>query len=125
MISEDAGAKLTSRGHFFKFWMPYVFQPIVVEEVKWAYLPLNRNYKSLGVTSRSHVEYHEFAKTHGVKFSRDPHLIEGVWSSTDRGDRCDEGRLWLYKDSGLSRRDYFERFAILMSRSLPILQVNN
>jgi len=116
-METERSAKLTRSGHFFRFWMPYLFQKIEVDGVKWAFLPLNRNYKPLGVVTREHVDYREFAQSHGVKFPRDPAKLIAVWNTIS-----DDGtQLWLYEDNPRSRVDYFQRLDRLMSLSLPVL----
>lgn len=97
--------KLTRDDHWFRFWMPYCLTPLKRPR---QYLPLNRNYKPLGVLSKDWVDYEPFADTHGVVFSRDPATFRDVWV-----DDPTQG-LFLYDDGPLSRRDYFERLGRLM-----------
>lgn len=104
--------KLTSTmDHWFRFWMPYLFQKIDHPKIKHFYLPLNRNYKPLGVISKDWIEYEGFASSHGVAFASDPANIPNVWLP---------GSLYLYDDTTKSRRDYFTRFERLMARSIKI-----
>jgi hypothetical protein len=110
--------ELTADGHFFRFWMPYVFQRVSISGTRWAYLPLNRIYKPLGIISRTRVDYNEFTETHAVKFTRDPQGFYDVWWNIDDSDG---GRLWLYADDPMSRKDYFERLERLMSRSIRVI----
>ncbi len=105
-------------GHFHKIWMPYVFQNIDVAGVKWAYLPLNRNYKPLGYTSSARVDYQDYAISHGVRFSRDPAGFSMIWVHIDDDAG---GRLWLYTDGATSRTDYYRRFERLMTKSVALL----
>jgi hypothetical protein len=116
MQLERAG-KLTRERHFFRFWMPYLFQKIEVDGVRWAFLPLNRNYKPLGNLNRDYVEYDAYTISHGVKFGRNPALLEGIWTNIS----SDSEQLWLYEDAPKSRVDYFSRLEKLMSHALPIL----
>jgi hypothetical protein len=117
MMHVERAAKLTRERHFFRFWMPYLFQKIEVDGVKWVFLPLNRNYKPLGVLDREHVDYQTLASSHGVKFSRNPALLTGVWTNVSE----DGSQLWLYSDTPTSRADYFDRFEKIMALALPIL----
>ena len=115
----DRAAKLTRERHFFRFWMPYLFQRLEVDGVRHAFLPLNRNYKPLGIISGDHVDYGGLALSHGVSFTRDPALLVGVWDN-----KSDDGsQLWLYSDSPQSRTDYFARFEKIMALSLPVLSL--
>lgn len=108
-MKADAAYKLTDMGAWFRYWMPYTFQ----ELSGGVYLPLNRDYKPLGLIQRDHVEYEDFAVTHGVKFARDPRTFTDVW--WDAGEP-----LFLYSDNPRSREDYFIRLDRLMSRSMKI-----
>jgi hypothetical protein len=87
--------------------------------VKWAFLPLNRNYKPLGIIAGDHVDYRDYALSHGVKFARDPSKLTGIWHN-----RSDDGeQLWLYADNPATRTDYFARLERIMELSLPVLSL--
>lgn len=116
-MTEDDARKLSRNRHFFRFWMPYLFQKVEVDGVKWAFVPLNRNYVPLGMTTINHIAYQDYAISHGVRFSRNPADLQGVWDHFDRGGE----RLWLYGDGPKSRMTYFQRLEMIMARSLPIL----
>jgi hypothetical protein len=117
MLSEKARAGLTQSNHWFKFWMPYLFQALDVPGAKHVYLPLNRNYKPLGYTSREWVKYENYA-SQAVRFKRDPSSFIDVWRQPKDYDIAD--RLWLYNDGVESRVDYFERLEKLMGRAMPL-----
>lgn len=103
--------------HFFRFWMPYVFQRINHAGAKHAFLPLNRNYKPLGQLDKKHADYDALAESHGVSFARDPLTFTGIWTNS----RPDDGLFWLYDDRPASRTDYFERLEKLMTKSMPVI----
>lgn len=108
--------KLTSTlDHWFRFWMPYLFQKMDHPKIKHFYLPLNRNYKPLGAVSKDWVEYEAFQFSNGVAFSSDPAQIRDIWLPGKNTEL-----LYLYDDTTESRRDYFKRFERLMARSIKI-----
>ena len=119
MMQTEKAAKLTRDRHFFRFWMPYLFQKVDVDGVKWAFLPLNRNYKPLGIIGAKHVDYRDFALSGGVRFGRNPASLNGIWTNISG----DGSQLWLYADDPKTRIDYFDRLETLMSLSLPVLSV--
>lgn len=109
---------LTREPHFFRFWLPYLFQRIDHPSHAHVFLPLNRNYKPLGVTSSEWVEYDNYTLSHGVFFARDPSTFSGIWHGTVKeGD----SQLWLYNDGPASRLDYFVRFEQLMSKMIKVM----
>jgi hypothetical protein len=119
MLNEERSRKLTRDNHFFRFFMPYLFQEIPgIGKNVW--LPLNRNYKPLGVISKDWVDYDAFAKTHGVKFAKDPRNLKDIWEHTTEAPDM----LWLYSDAPSTRRDYFARLEKLMTYQLPLLGVD-
>lgn len=103
--------------HYFRFWMPYLFQRIEVPGTKHAFLPLNRNYKPLGQLTKEHVDYDAMALSHGVVFARDPSTFEGIWTDS----RPEDGMYYLYDDRSESRYDYFRRFEKLMTKTVGVL----
>jgi hypothetical protein len=56
-MNKKAAARLTGMTRFFRYWMPYTFTKLEVNKRKHVYLPLNRNYKPLGVLSLETVDY--------------------------------------------------------------------
>ena len=108
-MNKTAGANLTKTDQWFRFWMPYTFHPL--DAKKRVYLPLNRNYKPLGYTSKVMVDYEDY-RPQAVIFGADPHTVKDVWTSGQG--------LYLYNDGPSSRTDYFERFERLMSRSIRL-----
>ena len=106
-MTPKQASDLTDHSHWFRYWMPYTFR-----EVGDRWLPLNRDYKPLGVITRDHVAYEDYVESHGVKFARDPRTYTDVWHSSQS--------LFLYSDSPASRLDYFERLARLMSRTVKV-----
>lgn len=128
MVTLAQMANLTDPGspkhgaHFFRLWMPYLFQRVKFDGVKHAFIPLNRNYKPLGQLDKEFVDYDALALTHGVAFSRDPATFRGIWFSQDNKP-LSSNTLWLYNDNPKSRLDYFSRLERLMSKSMPVLGV--
>ena len=82
--------------------MPYHLAEMDAE--RRLYLPVNRNYVPLGLTTREWVSYEDYPDRF-VRLTRPPHEIEGI--VTNDG-------LYLYDDSAKSRVDYFERLERLM-----------
>lgn len=119
MLSEKARDGLTEQGHWFRFWMPYVLQQIDVPGGKYIYLPLNRNYKPLGVVHNKHVAYEDYAGQ-AVRFSTDPGKFKDIWWQPSWATAADTDRFWLYNDGLASRADYFARFERLMGRAMPL-----
>ena len=105
-------AELTQGGHWFRFWLPYKFEKLESPKRKHVYLPLNRNYKPLGITSRDHVDYAAYMHQ-AVVFASDPTKFTGVWH--------DPKGLWLYDDTSNSRVDYFERLSRLTDRTMKLV----
>ena len=102
-----SAAALTSRQHWFRYWMPYQFIPLKAGGKRHVYLPVNRDYKPLGMKN-AFVNY-EAHLTNAVVFARDPHRFKDIW--------FDPKTLYLYNDSPRSRLDYFERLGHLMALS--------
>lgn len=129
----EKAARLTDAGdskagpHFFRVWMPYLIQRVTYEGVKHAYLPLNRDYKPLGMSRGEWVDYDACALSHGVAFKRDPATFDGVWHRLEeRSDQIvADGMLFLYSDNPDSRRDYFVRFERLMAKAMPLIQIRD
>jgi hypothetical protein len=95
--------------------MPYQFVKLEVDGPKHVYLPLNRNYKPLGVgaprETQPHVDYMDYVGQ-AVVFSKDPHGFTEVWH--------DPERLYLYSDNGSTQATYFRRLEKLMDRTVKL-----
>ena len=108
MLSPNAARDLTG-GHMFRLWMPYCYELQRPIDLRHVYLPLNRDYRPLGIASGE--GFHRDAyRPQAVLFWQDPHAFDEVWWSEDAD------RLWLYNDLPESRADYFERLERLMSK---------
>jgi hypothetical protein len=107
--------RLSSGNQWFRYWIPYKFEPILKSKHKHAYLPLNRNYKPLGHRSIKDVVDYDAYPSQAVIFSSDPHLFADIWMPGDL--------LYLYDDTWTSRLDYFTRFERLMLHSLKVLEM--
>ncbi len=114
-MNEKQAGELTQGSHWFRFWMPYYFEKLEHPKFKWVYLPVNRNYKPLGISSDKWVDYDSFMNSHAVRFSRDPITFEGIWRGVDPDE------LFLYNDDRKSRLDYFERLGKLMEKSIELV----
>lgn len=110
-FTEGQGRNLTTSDHWFRYWMPYCYHKLEHSSRKHVWLPLNRNYKPLGITSRDHVDYDRFINQ-AVAFASDPAAWRGVW--VDR-QAAIGGKLYLYTDGPRYRADYFARLARVMS----------
>ena len=115
MMNIEAARSLTQDDHFFRFFMPYVFQELG-EAGPNVWLPLNRNYKPLGFMKTEWVDYHDFTRTHAVKFFRNPRQFADIWDTTTEAP----DKLWLYSDAPSTRTSYFERLEKLLSRKMPV-----
>jgi hypothetical protein len=75
------------------------------------YLPLNRDYKPLGLKTKDCVDYQDYIEQ-AVVFPDDPHAFENVWHRSES--------LHLYGDDPESRLDYFDRLERLLGRSVKL-----
>ena len=96
--------------------MPYCFQKLEVADRAHVYLPVNRNYKPLGVTDEEWVDYDTYLPQ-AVVFSADPRRFDGIW--------LDNETLHLYEDAVSSRVDYFARLEKLLSRVVKLYAKSN
>ena len=100
------------RNSWFRVCLPYHYAPLKpAPGAKHIYLPVNRNYKPLGIRSREWVDYEEF-RAQAVVFATDPHKFEGIWSDLER--------LYLYSDNYATLTDYFARLEQLMIYSAKV-----
>jgi len=112
-VDQTPAIILPDQDQWFRYWMPYHFKKLEVRGREHVYLPLNRNYKPLGKTSREHVNFEEFS-AQAMVFQTDPHAFEHVWHL--------EG-LYLYDDSARSWSDYFVRLGRLLSQRVQVLEM--
>ena len=83
--------------------IPYCY--VRLQNGSW--LPLDRNYKPIGVSIRTWVNYEDFAHQ-AVRFDCDPHTLgDGV--------RETEDTVWLYSDDLRTHQTYHQRRANLES----------
>ncbi|WP_156464243.1 hypothetical protein [Afipia sp. Root123D2] len=102
---------LTGPDQWFRYWLPYQFVKIDGPR-KHTYLPVNRNYKPLGVVSKEWADYHKF-HDQAVVFAKNPAEFKGIWYNEDG--------LYLYSDDPKTRLDYFERLQKLLSYSAALV----
>ena len=110
-VTQLAAGRLAAPDGWFRYWMPYCFQELSANR-KHVYLPLNREYKPLGLTDYNNgVDYDDYIDQ-AVVFTTDPGAFPDVWTRP--------GSLYLYNDGTASRLDYFERLERLLSRSVRL-----
>jgi hypothetical protein len=69
----------TGHGQWAHDHLPYHFQKLEHPVHKWLYLPFNRAYKPLGISSSvDWVKYEDYAHV-AMVFHRDPALLTDVW----------------------------------------------
>ena len=115
-VNKDSAERLTRDDQWFRYWMPYCFQKLEVGGRNHIYLPVNRDYKPLGITSKDHVDYYAYLPQ-AVVFSADPHTFDGIWFHKET--------LHLYEDVASSRVDYFARLERLLSRVVKLYAKSN
>ena len=113
-MEENRAGRLTHDDQWFRYWMPYCFQKLEVGGRKHVYLPLNRDYKPLGITSKDFVSYDDYLKQ-AVVFSADPHTFDGIWNKKDNKEK-----LYMYEDAYSTRVNYFARLERLLSRVVKL-----
>jgi hypothetical protein len=107
-MARKARAPTRAEWKSFRINQPYGF--VQLKDGRW--LPYNRIYKPLGVSSRAWVDYEAFAYM-AVQFPTDPREVSGVWVCQS------ETHLWLYSDDSASLQTYYQRFARLASAMCP------
>lgn len=104
--------------YFSRIWMPYCFMKMDLPQLgKHVYLPLNRNYKPLGVSRSDWVDYSDYADQ-CVRFRTDPAKIGGnPWVFIKpHGWRHPGPFLFLY-DTDESAATYGQRLQLVMGRA--------
>ena len=115
-VKTDRARRLTRNDQWFRHWMPYCFKKLEVRGRNHVYLPVNRDYKPLGITSKEDVDYDAYL-SQAVMFSVDPHEFDNIW--------FDKESLHLYEDVASSRVDYFERLERLLSQEVRLYSKSN
>lgn len=90
-----AAGRISDTDGWCRYWLPYCFQELSANR-RHVYLPLNRNYKPLGVVSPKWVNYNDHIDQ-AVVFASDPHTFPDVWTGTH------PDKLYLYTDGTASR----------------------
>lgn len=102
--------------HWQRYWLPYHFEPMPHPRYKHVYLPLNRQYKPLGIIPAwPHVNYEDYSQQF-IRFHRDPHTFKDVWLLDPRG------HLFLYDDGEKSRSTYFARLDRLCRHKMTMVE---
>jgi hypothetical protein len=103
------------RWFWFRHNMIYAITKVVADKPH-VWLPLNRDYKPLGIVPQEGwVDYDLYAKeypTLAMRFARDPRRLKDVWV-TDQGDM-----LWLYSDRLWEAASYYDRLRKLLEHKI-------
>ena len=95
---------------FFYKSLPYCFAKLKNKAYPHIWLPLNRDYKPLGVLSKEWIDYDDHIAS-ALVFSRDPCKFNNVWQSV-YSDAC-----YLYNDGTNLDLEYFPRLHRLLSHA--------
>ena len=104
-----------SENPWFRIWMPYVFMKL--DQPGHVYLPVNRNYKPLGMGKQAQVDYEQYG-CRAMTFAANPHSFADIWFL----NIPDKGCAYLYADDPATQRTYFERLERLMSHKLRTVE---
>ena len=107
---------LTDKDQWLRYCSPYHFTPLKSTGGRHIYLPVNRIYKPLAITTRELVNYEDFFDL-SIEFSSDPHGFDDVW--------YDAAALYLYNDSPASTLDYYVRLRRLKRHSDRSMKLAN
>ncbi len=110
-MSKKQDKRVVDRDQWFRVFMPYTYQKLEGAHRKHFYLPLNNDYKPLGVRCEEEVDYDAYAVSHGVIFRSDPKGFKNVWVGK---------ALYLYSGHPASLKDYTDRVARLLSRTMKL-----
>ena len=112
MLPDKTLAAWTDPDSWFRYNMIYHLQKLDVPG--HVYLPLNRDYRPLGIASDgknwTDVDYMAHAEK-AMKFSRDPSTFTDVWGHSP---------LYMYYDGAHFRADYFARLEKLFGRAVKV-----
>jgi len=103
---------ITSQENIMRYFLPYCLHRIKGN----IYLPLNRNYKPIGVTTKEWVNYENYQHLY-VKFSRCPSKIKIEWHYVIKNEAGVIDKLFFYGDRLDSRAMYFEKYLSVMSKA--------
>ena len=103
---------ITKQENVMRYFLPYCLQRIKGN----IYLPLNRDYKPIGCTSKEWVDYENYQHLY-VKFSRCPNKMPIEWHYTIRSKDGTIDKLFFYGDKLDSREMYFEKYLSVMSKA--------
>ena len=103
--------KISQGDQWFRYWMPYQFVKLEHTKYQHVYLPVNRNYKPLGIVAKDNVDYEKYMPQAAV-FDENPVSFQNVW--------WEESGLYLYSDAPESRINYFDRLGRLLVRSVRL-----
>lgn len=103
---------ITRQENLMRYFLPYCLQRIKGN----VYLPLNRNYKPIGVTTKEWVEYENYQHLY-VRFSRCPSKMTIEWHYAIKNKNGTIDKLFFYGDGLDSREMYFEKYLAVMSKA--------
>ena len=85
------------------------------DQGRTVYVPLNRYYQPIGVTTEKFVYCGDYVDTHGMVFECDPYKIDDVW---DKGSN--ELVLYVFDDAiPASRNDYAKHMKAILVHAKP------
>lgn len=111
------------RDRWFRLNMPYAVVRVGSQEYQH-WLPLNREYKPLGLSRTLHgwIDYEVYAREHPIAvlhFARDPRKLS-VWidQPTNPTPITERGMLWLYHDHPREAHIYYMRLRLLLEHKI-------
>lgn len=112
-----------------RYFLPYCFRKMyndddvtcgrpswssdIIDLYPYTYLPLNRRYKPIGITTDNWVEYDQYPM-HFIRSKKPFFQINNVFTNR-RGITKEETTFYLYNDGIDSRLNYFARLKHLMN----------
>lgn len=121
MLSVKEKILLTDTDKVLRYFLPYCIHKISSRKGH-VYLPLNREYKPIGVVSKERVDYEAFPHLF-VRFARCPSKIKIDWQYKIIGNGGVIEKLYFYNDGLKSRGDYFEKYTTVMDKAKLLIEV--
>lgn len=66
------------KNKYARLWLPYCFRKMEHDKHKYVFLPLNREYKPIGLPYDPWINYENYARNM-VVLTRNPEKLEGIW----------------------------------------------
>lgn len=121
MLSVKERILLTDADKVLRYFLPYCIHKISSHKGH-VYLPLNREYKPIGVVSKERVDYEAFSHLF-IRFSRCPSKIKIDWQYKIVNNDGVIEKLYFYNDSLKSRSNYFEKYTAVMDKAKLLIEV--